>query len=29
VLVWRDLSASTSSQMDDVLKALDELKSDD
>lgn len=28
VLVWRDLSASTSEQMDDVIKALDELKSD-
>lgn len=26
VLVWRDLSASTGGQMDDVIKALDELK---
>lgn len=28
VLVWRDLSASTAGQMDDVIKALDKLKSD-
>lgn len=28
VLVWRDLSASTSGQMGDVIKALDQLKSD-
>ena len=26
VLVWRDLSAATSGQMDDVIKALDQLK---
>lgn len=26
ILVWRDLSAATSGQMDDVIKALDQLK---